>query len=186
MAAGSARLPRGVIGSTRGFGPLGSWFESRRGSHSTRSAGAPLAHGLRPARTSQRDTTNGPEQGPARPASKGHRQGGKLVAAWFYILRLRSGCLYLGSTTDLERRLAEHRTSKGGRTTALDPPAELAFLEEFSTFADARCREAQIKRWSRAKKEALVAGDRTGLRQLAISRDHKHPTSTCRPQDRCT
>ena len=29
-------------------------------------------------------------------------------------------------------------------------------------------RERQIKRWSRAKKEALIAGDWEGLRRLAV------------------
>ena len=94
------------------------------------------------------------------------------MPAWFYILRLRSGCLYPGSTTALARRLDEHRTGKGGRTTALDPPAELAYSEEFLTFGAARRREAQVKRWSRAKKEALVAGDCARLPALAVSHDH--------------
>jgi putative endonuclease len=80
------------------------------------------------------------------------------MPAQFYILRLRSGRLYPGSTTDLGRRLEEHHTGKGGRTTALDPPAALVFQEEYATFADAHRREAQVKRWSRAKKEALRCG----------------------------
>jgi putative endonuclease len=95
------------------------------------------------------------------------------MPAWFYILRLRSGCLYPGSTTDLARRLDEHRTGKGGRTTALDSPAGLVLQEEYATFGDARRREAQVKRWSRAKKEALVTGDRARLPALAVSHDHK-------------
>ena len=95
------------------------------------------------------------------------------MPAWFYILRLRSGSLYLGSTTDLDRRLDEHRTGKGGRTTALDPPTQLAYQQQFADFADARRREMQVKKWSRAKKEALVAGDQTGLQVLAVSHDHK-------------
>ena len=95
------------------------------------------------------------------------------MASWFYILCLRSGGLYVGSTTDLERRIEEHRTGKSGRTTALDPPFALVFQEEYATFGDARRRELQVKHWSRAKKESLVAGDDATLRRLSISHDHK-------------
>ena len=108
------------------------------------------------------------------------------MSAWFYILRLRSGRLYSGSTTDLERRIEEHRHGKGGHTTASDPPAELVFHEEFPAFGDARRREAQVKRWSRAKKESLVAGDKTALRRCSISHDHKSLVPVSPLQDRCT
>jgi hypothetical protein len=37
----------------------------------------------------------------------------------------------------------------------------------------AQLREAQIKRWSRAKKEALIAGDFNKLNQLAKPRSGK-------------
>jgi len=93
------------------------------------------------------------------------------MRAWFYALRLQSGDLYVGATRDLPHRWEEHKTGKACRTTRLDPPTELAYSEEFPSFSDARRREAQIKRWSRAKKEALVAGDRDMLRHLATSHD---------------
>ena len=105
------------------------------------------------------------------------------MPAWFYIIRLRSGGLYLGSTTDLNRRIEEHRTGKGGRTTAIEPPAALVYQEEYATFCNARLREAQVKRWSRAKKEFLVAGDKTALRRFSISHDHKSLISVSTPHD---
>jgi putative endonuclease len=108
------------------------------------------------------------------------------LSAWFYILRLRSGRLYVGSTSDLDGRLADHTAGKGGTTTHDDPPERLVYQERYPTVIAARRREAQVKRWSRAKKESLVAGDRTALRQLAISRDHQPPTGTPSPQDRYT
>jgi putative endonuclease len=46
----------------------------------------------------------------------------------------------------------------------------LVYSESFLTFSDARKREAQIKRWSRAEKEALVAGDIEKLQNLSKSR----------------
>jgi putative endonuclease len=93
------------------------------------------------------------------------------MAAAVYFLRLRSGALYIGSTTDLEQRLADHASGHGGRTTRIDPPDSLLLRETYPTFSAARHREAQLKRWSRAKKEALVRRDATTLR--ALSRSHE-------------
>jgi putative endonuclease len=92
------------------------------------------------------------------------------LSGWLYILRLKSGAYYIGATTDLDQRYKDHGSGKATRTTKLDPPAELIYSEKFETFVEARCRESQIKKWSRAKKEALVAGDFEKLRLLAKSR----------------
>jgi putative endonuclease len=95
------------------------------------------------------------------------------MTSWAYILRLKSGQLYIGSTTNLDRRYAEHAVGRGGRTTKLDPPLKLIYSESFPTFSEARKREAQIKRWTRAKKEALVACDMVKLRNLSKSNNRK-------------
>ncbi len=89
------------------------------------------------------------------------------MSAWFYLLRLRSGRLYPGATTNLQQRLRDHQYGKGGRTTTLDPPVALAYQEQLATFVEARRREAQIKRWTTAKKDALACGKLDVLRQLA-------------------
>jgi putative endonuclease len=93
------------------------------------------------------------------------------MSAHLYILRLQSGQLYVGATTDLDRRWREHQSGEACRTTRLDPPRAIVYTEEFPSFADARGREAQIKRWSRAKREALVARDLDALQRLAQSHD---------------
>jgi predicted GIY-YIG superfamily endonuclease len=87
-----------------------------------------------------------------------------------YLLRLRSGQLYIGSTTDLRQRLNDHASGQACRTTTIDPPVALLRIEIYPTFSDARHREAQLKRWSRAKKEALIRGDRHALKTLSRSR----------------
>ena len=92
------------------------------------------------------------------------------MPAWFYILRLKSANLYVGSTTDLEKRYEDHCRGRACRTTALDPPSVLVYSEEYETFSEARKREAQVKHWSRPKKEALVAGDFVTLRNLSKSK----------------
>ena len=93
--------------------------------------------------------------------------------AWLYILRLKSGQLYIGSTTDPDRRVEEHYSGNACRTTKLDPPLKIVYSESFPTFSEARKREAQIKRWTRAKKEALVTGDMVKLRNLSKSNNKK-------------
>ncbi len=92
------------------------------------------------------------------------------LSACIYILRLRSGSLYVGWTTDLERRLEEHKRGEGGKTTRNDPPDRLVYSEPAKDIASAKGREAQLKRWSRAKKEALIRGDVRALKALARRR----------------
>jgi len=91
--------------------------------------------------------------------------------AWFYLLRLESGAFYAGATRDLERRYREHSSGNGCRTTQIDPPVELAHSEELESYETALRREAQVKGWTRAKKEALAAGDLQRLKQLARRRN---------------
>jgi putative endonuclease len=95
------------------------------------------------------------------------------MTAWLYILRLKSGNLYIGATTDLKQRYQDHQNGKACRTTKLDPPVKVVYSESLPTFSDARKREVQIKRWSRAKKEALVAGDMVKQRNLSKSRNNR-------------
>jgi predicted GIY-YIG superfamily endonuclease len=42
----------------------------------------------------------------------------------------------------------------------------LVYAEEHSSLEVARAREQQLKRWTRAKKEALIAGDLRTLKRL--------------------
>ena len=79
------------------------------------------------------------------------------MSAWFYILRLQTGRFYCGATKDLERRAAEHFKGRGCRTTKGDPPVELVYSEEFDTYSEALKREAQVKKWTRKRKVALIA-----------------------------
>jgi putative endonuclease len=92
------------------------------------------------------------------------------MPAWFYILRLKSGNLYIGSTTDIEKRYQDHCSGKACKTTKFDPPVAIVLSERFNTFSQARLRETQVKRWSRSKKEALVAGDLVTLQNLSKSK----------------
>jgi putative endonuclease len=89
---------------------------------------------------------------------------------WLYILRLKSGSLYIGATSNLDQRCKEHFTGKACRTTKFDPALEPVYTEKFDIFSEACKRESQIKHWSRAKKEALIVGDIEKLQNLSKSK----------------
>jgi putative endonuclease len=82
-----------------------------------------------------------------------------------YILRCADGSFYVGSTSDPETREAIHNSGRGALHTRLRRPVRLIFTEPFATEAAAVTRERQLKRWTRAKKEALVDGDFERLRR---------------------
>ncbi len=86
-----------------------------------------------------------------------------------YMLWCSDGQFYVGSTGDLERRLAEHGEGLV-RSTHDFRPVKLVYVEHFPTREDAKRKEHQVKRWSRAKKAALVRGDVDRLKELARSR----------------
>jgi predicted GIY-YIG superfamily endonuclease len=115
--------------------------------------------------------------------SKGQRPAWKGTAV-VYFLRLRSSAIYIGATADIEQRLEDHVSGQACRTTQFDPPSAILRIEIRSTFADARQREAQLKRWSRAKKEALVNGDAASLRSLSRSRDREPRFDGANPPER--
>ncbi len=87
-----------------------------------------------------------------------------------YILRCADGSTYVGSTWDLERRLAQHRSGLGGEYTSKRLPVELAYSAEFDRVEDAWMWEKQVQNWSRAKREALIAGDWEGVSEAAKKR----------------
>jgi putative endonuclease len=73
-----------------------------------------------------------------------------------YLLRCADDSLYCGWTTDLERRLAEHRAGTASRYTRSRLPVELALRIEVVDRPAAMREEARIKRLSRAAKLDLV------------------------------
>ena len=93
------------------------------------------------------------------------------MAFYAYMLRCSDGHYYAGSTDDLECRIAQHQAGRDpGCYTFRRRPLVLAWSEHFSTRIEAKEAERQLKGWSRAKKEALIAGDWNALRLLARNR----------------
>ncbi len=78
-----------------------------------------------------------------------------------YILRTSSNTFYIGQTNNLEKRIQEHKkkSSKSAKYIRYFSDFKLVYSEIYSTRKDAMQREAHLKKWSRAKKEALIKGD---------------------------
>ena len=91
------------------------------------------------------------------------------MKGWMYILRCSNGSYYIGSTNNLDLRLAQHQSGEGANHTKKFAPVELVFFEEFSRIDQAFYREKQIQKWSKAKKEALISGSLEELVRLSKS-----------------
>ena len=96
------------------------------------------------------------------------------MAFFTRILRCAGRVDVHGHTDNLERRVAAHRRGLIPGYTQTRRPVALAWCEEFSTREEALAAERQIKSWTRAKKEALIAGDIPLLRRLAIPVRERH------------
>lgn len=68
---------------------------------------------------------------------------------------------------NIERRLKEHNSKKGGKYTKVRHPVKLIYKESYKNKGDALKREIQIKEWSKRKKLALAGGDIELLKQLS-------------------
>ncbi len=85
---------------------------------------------------------------------------------YVYILRCADGSLYVGLANDLESRVSKHNDGSACAFTSRRRPVTLVYSEALTAPVAALKRERQIKRWRRAKKEALIAGDLALLKRL--------------------
>ena len=100
-----------------------------------------------------------------------------MTGAILYIVRCSDGSYYVGTTrTELETRIAQHNAGTFGGYTANRRPVRLVFSQEFERITDAIEAERKVKGWSRAKKEALIAGRFDDLRALSKRRTSFSPS----------
>jgi putative endonuclease len=74
---------------------------------------------------------------------------------WTYILASRSRRLYIGVTSNLLRRIYEHRAEPSGFCARFHT-VRLVYFESAASPRDAIAREKQLKGWRREKKIALI------------------------------
>ena len=85
-----------------------------------------------------------------------------------YILQCSDGKYYTGYTDDLDARVESHNTGEYPKAYTLRRrPVKLVFYVEFEDADSAKEFERQIKKWTRAKKEALIRGEWEKLPELA-------------------
>ena len=87
---------------------------------------------------------------------------------YVYILHTSSDTLYIGQTNNLKRRLKEHLTknSKSAKYIRYFDSVKLVYKEEYKTRSEAMKREVQLKKWTKAKKEALIKRNLDLLKKL--------------------
>ena len=88
-----------------------------------------------------------------------------------YIVRCSDKTLYTGVAKNVSRRVKRHNVKDSCTYTRTRAPVKLVYQEPRPSYSAALKREAQIKRWSRSKKLALIRGDIETLANLAKSRD---------------
>jgi putative endonuclease len=89
---------------------------------------------------------------------------------YFYIAKNKHQKLYVGSTSNLTNRLKRHNLGYGAKYTSVLKSYDIVYSEKFLTLQESRSREAQIKKWSRKKKLALIENKLDNLVQYSKSK----------------
>jgi putative endonuclease len=89
------------------------------------------------------------------------------MQGYMYILECYDGSFYVGSTHDLDLRLAQHQAGEGANYTKKLLPVRLIYYEVFARIDEAFYREKQVQGWSRRKKLALINSENDKLPELS-------------------
>lgn len=79
-----------------------------------------------------------------------------------YLFRCQDGSLYTGSTTNVQKREQLHNSGRGAKYVRSRGGGAMAYVERFYSKSRALKREAEIKKWPRAKKLLLVKKKNAG------------------------
>lgn len=75
---------------------------------------------------------------------------------WLYMVRMADGRLYTGISTDVARRFSQHVNGKGARALRGKGPLTLVWQQQVGARSVALKLEYRLKRWRKARKEALI------------------------------
>jgi putative endonuclease len=88
---------------------------------------------------------------------------------YVYILASRSRTLYVGFTSNLFVRIAQHRQKRAGTFTAEYNIGRLVYYEHFQYVRNAIRREKELKDWNRQKKVELIERSNPPWEDLAAN-----------------
>jgi len=89
------------------------------------------------------------------------------MSGWVYILASAPyGTLYVGVTSDLNRRAWEHREGLGSKFCRDHRVHRLVYIEPFDEIGAAIAREKRLKKWLRRWKVELIEKDNPGWDDL--------------------
>jgi len=94
---------------------------------------------------------------------------------YVYILKCSNNSYYTGITNDLNRRLLEHKQGKNTHCYTYNlRPVKLVYHQEFNDVLQSIYFEKKIKKWTRAKKQALINNDFDMIQILSECRNSTH------------
>ena len=99
----------------------------------------------------------------------------------YIVTNERRTTLYIGVTNNLQSRVWQHRHGEGSTFTRRCNLAVLIYYEAFPDPLAAIAREKQLKGWTRAKKEKLIATLNPEWRDLGLELFHPSPASPTHP-----
>lgn len=85
-----------------------------------------------------------------------------------YILRSYTGKLYIGITSNLVKRLYEHKTKAVEGFTQKYKIDKLVYYEIYESVESAILREKQLKKWSRRKKIELIVKSNSTFHEVKL------------------
>ena len=108
-----------------------------------------------------------------------------MRSGYVYIMTNASGTMYIGVTSDIERRIYEHKMKLIPGFTQRYKITRLIYVEEFGDIRDAIAREKQLKSWNRSLKIVLIEKSNPEWQDLAANwfkPRHKEPQDTQKSQ----
>ena len=78
------------------------------------------------------------------------------MSYYVYIMSSKSGVLYIGSTSDLDLRVIQHKRGLFDGFTRKYRVTRLVYFEQFAQPAEMVRRERQLKGWTRRRKLELI------------------------------
>lgn len=88
-----------------------------------------------------------------------------------YMLLCSDGSYYIGHTDNIEKRISEHEQGAYRCCyTKSRLPVNVVFVQRFTSRHEAFAAERKMKKWSRAKKEALSRSDWERVSELSQRR----------------